>query len=131
MQNHPANKPRSPLSSEPPSLGRAILAALEAGGDEVVNLYNVYALGCRVKRTQTKGGERAYHLEGFAHRPDMQPEARQRFYRLSGGASSAVTVLDRNGEPIAHGDRKGAGFSREFREWIARAVEADRERCGF
>ena len=119
MRNHPANS-----GARVGSYGAALISALEAGGEALFNAPDVLSLGQREKRVTTRNGERVYTLEGWQYQPaDGAPLA---FYVLAGGAGSARTVLDSNGEPIAHAERKGRGLSPEFREWIARAVNADR-----
>jgi len=90
---------------------------------------DVSPLGLRAKVVATRDGERTYYLDGYVVYGDGAE--RRRFYRLSGGIGSAVTVMDENGTPIADAARKGRGLSAEFREWIADAAATDRTLCRF
>lgn len=122
-----------PLHAELDGFGGALLSAVEDGPDswEFRDRPDVTTLGTRIKITTLKSGaERSYELEGFVHHPTDGGDPR-RFYVLSGGVSRARTLLDRDGLPVAHAERAGRGFSLEFREWIARTVASDIERCGF
>ncbi len=152
MRNHPANKVRRttetyrtkcigclaegkpcPVHKDRAGFGGAILEALEHGIESwsFLERPDICTLGTHYKVTTLKSGaERRYELAGFTHYPTDGGDPR-RFYVLSGGVGSARTILDASGEPFAHAKRKGRGFSREFREWIARTVASDLERCQF
>ncbi len=120
MRNHPAT-----VTREESSLQGAILAAIE-GQKFVDEIDGLTLLGVREKRTPaTKSApERTYHLEGFAYHP-----VRERFYLLGGGANTARTLIDGEGNVKATAGHRG--LSPAFREWIAAAVAADLERQGF
>lgn len=118
-----------PTTADPEGYGAALFEAV-SDVDTLRERPNVDTLGTRVKRVGTRNGERSYYLEGYAFRP-ADGGAPQRFYRLNGGAGSAVSALNGEGAVVADSARSGRGLSREFREWIAAAIAQDRERCGF
>jgi len=124
--------PRVPehTTTDPEGYGAALFEAV-SDVDTLRERPNVDTLGTRVKGVETRNGERTYYLEGYVFRPADGGGAPQRFYRLNGGAGSAVSALNGEGAVVADSARSGRGLSREFRDWIAEVVAQDRERCGF
>lgn len=116
MIGHPANKLRPTECGT--LLGRALHAAIGEGGDALLAIEGVEHRGTRVKRCETRSGERVYYLETWI-------ADGTRFYRLRGGVGAAMTVLDSRGEPTLQAQRQGRGFSPEFRAWIAESVADD------